>query len=227
MALPTFACRCHSDFATPRRYVVRPVRFELTTFCSGGKRSAGGPFISNRFAWAGPSFLGPFGVIWVGIWVGENRCLILQHVGRVHRPLSTAWSLYTRIMTIRTKQIRCPECKRTGAITPGPIGELGMCECGTMVCLPAKPRRNIKRRHILTASISIVCGVIANLLTPVLSHIAGLVGRRRVEAISVSVSDGLAMQDQMIVAIGGLPSGFAAGTATIAPLPHDERQSIV
>jgi hypothetical protein len=51
--------------------LVRPVRFELTTFCSGGLWPPTWAFGFNAPSSAKTAKIGPLAAIWVGIWVGH------------------------------------------------------------------------------------------------------------------------------------------------------------
>lgn len=126
-----------------------------------------------------------------------------------------------RIERMRRKQLsqwRCEECGRTGTVTPGPRGELGMCECGATVPLGCKTPWKIDRRRAIGFFVwgltTIASNIVSNLLTPPVARVANLIRKPRIKPLEVGVDDRITMSDQVIVA-AGIPSACKFGTPVI------------
>ncbi len=120
-------------------------------------------------------------------------------------------TIRTKVMRKRIRQLRCVACGRVGTVTPGPRGELGMCECGVTVPLPTKTSWRIGRRHLVAGIGTIILNLFSNLLTSPVSRVVRSIRKPPARQLKVHASDRIAISDQAIIA-GSIPSSCKLGT---------------
>jgi hypothetical protein len=113
----------------------------------------------------------------------------------------------------KMRRLYCSTCDAVRNVVIGPRGQSGVCDCGTLIEVPAlEPRSSSRfpsRREVTTAVISsVVGGVVSGLVSrPDLLRSS----KPQVEHIEIAVASKISMLDEVTHAVG-IASGETLGT---------------